>query len=57
MRIGSSVNQDTLKGVVTAQVSALQRKDTELEQIVGRLGNDARITAVAWQLMVTIPAI
>ena len=57
MRIDSSVNQDTLKGVVTAQVSALQRKDTELEQIVGRLGNDARITAVAWQLMVTIPDI
>ena len=57
MRIDSSVNQDTLKGIVTAQVSALQRKDAELEAIVGRLGNDARITAVAWQLMVTIPEI
>ena len=57
VRIDSSMNQDTLKGVVTAQVSALQRKDTELEAIVSRLGNDARITAVAWQLMVTIPEI
>jgi putative Mg2+ transporter-C (MgtC) family protein len=51
VRIDSSVNQDTLKGVVTAQLCALQRKDTELEAIVGSLGNDARITAVAWQLM------
>jgi putative Mg2+ transporter-C (MgtC) family protein len=57
VRIDSSVNQDTLKGVVTAQVSALQRRDTELEAIVSRLGNDVRITAVAWQLMVTIPEI
>jgi len=57
VRIDSSVNQDTLKGVVTAQVSALRRKDTELEAIVGSLGNDARITAAAWQLMVTIPEI
>jgi putative Mg2+ transporter-C (MgtC) family protein len=57
VRIDSTTNQDTLKGVVTAQVSALQRKDTELEAIVSRLGNDARITAVAWQLMVTIPEI
>jgi len=57
VRIDSSVNRDTLKEVVTAQVSALQRKDTELEEIVGRLGNDARINAVAWQLMVTIPEI
>jgi putative Mg2+ transporter-C (MgtC) family protein len=57
VRIDSSMNQDTLKGVVTAQVSAPQRKDTELEAVVSRLGNDARITAVAWQLMVTIPEI
>lgn len=55
LRIDSSVNQDTMKGVVTAQVSAMQRKDTELEVIVGRLGNDGRITSVAWQLMITIP--
>jgi putative Mg2+ transporter-C (MgtC) family protein len=55
VRIDSSVNQDTLKGVVTAQVSALQRKDMELEAIVGTLGGDARITAAAWQLILTIP--
>ena len=51
VRIDSSVNYDTLKGVVTAQVCAPQRRDTELEAIVGTLGNDARITGVAWQLM------
>jgi putative Mg2+ transporter-C (MgtC) family protein len=55
VRIDSSVNQDTSKGVVTAQVSALQRKDMELEAIVGTLGGDARITAAAWQLILTIP--
>ena len=57
VRIDSAVNQDTLKAVVNAQVSALQRKDAELEAIVGSLGNDARTTAVTWQLMVTIPEI
>jgi putative Mg2+ transporter-C (MgtC) family protein len=55
VRIDSSVNQDTLKAVVTAQVSSPERKDTELEAIVGTLGGDARITAAAWQLMLTIP--
>ncbi len=57
VRIDSSVNQDTLKGIVNAQVSALQRKDAELEAIVGSLGNDARISEVAWQCMATIPEI
>jgi putative Mg2+ transporter-C (MgtC) family protein len=57
VRIDSSVIQDTLKRVVTAQVISLQRKDAELEAIVGRLGDDARITAAAWQLMLTIPEI
>ena len=51
MRIDSSVNQDTLRVVVAAQVSALQRRDTALEAAVGSLGNDARTTGVAWQLM------
>jgi len=57
VRIESSVSQDTMKGIVNAQVSAPQRKDTELEAIVGRLANDARIAAVAWQFMATIPEI
>ena len=57
VRIDSSVPQDTLTEVVTAQASALQRRDQALEDIVGRLGDDARITAAAWQLMLTIPEI
>lgn len=55
VRIDSSVNQETLKAVVTAQVCTLQRNDTQLEAIVGTLLGDATITAAAWQLMLTIP--
>jgi putative Mg2+ transporter-C (MgtC) family protein len=54
-RIESSDIPDTLNVAVTAQVVAVRRDDAAVEQIVGRLGLEPHISAVAWQVDRTIP--
>lgn len=49
-RIDSSDIPDTPKVVVIAQVAAGKRNDAAVEQIVGRLSLEPRISAVAWQV-------
>jgi putative Mg2+ transporter-C (MgtC) family protein len=49
-RIDSSDIPDTPKVVVIAQVVAGKCNDAAVEQIVGRLSLDPRISAVAWQV-------
>jgi putative Mg2+ transporter-C (MgtC) family protein len=49
-RIDSSDIPDMPKVAVTAQVVAGRRNDAAVEQIVGRLSLEPRISAVAWQV-------
>ncbi len=53
-RIDSSDIPDTAKVAVTAHVVAGKRNDAAVEQIVGRLSLESRISAVAWQADRTI---
>jgi hypothetical protein len=54
-RIDSSDIPETSNVAVTAQVAAANRNDAAVEQIVGRLSLEPRVSAVAWQMDWAIP--
>jgi putative Mg2+ transporter-C (MgtC) family protein len=49
-RIESEDIPDTSKVTVTAQAVAVKRNDAALEQIVGRLSLEPKVSAATWQI-------
>ncbi len=48
--LASAANEEAKRTVITAQLSAPERFDSQLEQVVGHLGADPDVTTVTWSV-------
>jgi putative Mg2+ transporter-C (MgtC) family protein len=48
--LASAANEEAKRTVITAQISAPERFDSQLEQVVGHLGADPDVTTVSWSV-------
>ena len=48
--LASAMNEEAKRTIITAELSAPERFDPQLEQLVSRLGADPDVTTVTWSV-------